>query len=263
LNGLVFDIRRYSIHDGPGIRTTVFFKGCPLRCVWCHNPESQEGRVDQIAVQKVLDGMCFEKKLAVGSWQSAGEVMEELEKDAVFFEESGGGVTFSGGEPLMQPDALRKLLELCRERNYHTAIDTCGYADPVAMNSLINLAHLWLFDLKLIDESKHLQYTGVSNKLILKNLETLAIARKEVIIRFPVIPGITDGDDNLEAVANLILKLGLKKIDLLAYHTIAKDKYRRLGKDYGLSSVEKPTEIKMDGIMNFFRKKGFIVNVGG
>jgi pyruvate formate lyase activating enzyme len=214
-------------------------------------------------VQKFLDRTPFENKLAVGSWQLAGEVIKEIEKDAVFYEESGGGVTFSGGEPLMQPDALRELLVLCRERNYHTAIDTCGYADPVALNSVIDLAHLWLFDLKLIDESKHLHYTGLSNELILRNLETLAIARKEVIIRFPVIPGITDDEDNLNSIANLMLKLRLKKIDLLAYHAFAKDKYRRLQKVYGLSNIEEPTEIKMDRIMNFFKKMGFLVNVGG
>jgi pyruvate formate lyase activating enzyme len=263
LNSLVFDIRRYSIHDGPGIRTTVFFKGCPLRCIWCHNPESQEGRVDQIAVQKVLDGIPYEKKLAVGSWQSAGEVMKEIENDAVFYEESGGGVTFSGGEPLMQPEALQELLLSCRERNYHTAIDTCGHSVPSVLNRVMGLADLWLFDLKLLDKAKHLEYAGVSNEMILQNLETLAMARKEVIIRFPVIPGITDGYNNIEAVAKLMIRLGLKKIDLLPYHAIAKNKYKRLGKEYGLKSIEKPTEVQVDGIMNFFKEQGFIVNIGG
>lgn len=263
MNSLVFDIRHYTIHDGPGIRTTVFFKGCPLRCRWCHNPESQESGVGQVLVQRVLDGKLFESKLAVGSWQSAGEVMKEIAKDAVFYDESGGGVTFSGGEPLLQSEALKELLGLCREQGYHTAIDTSGHAEPVAMERVMELASLWLFDLKLMDDSRHMEYTGVSNELALKNLETLALAGKEIIIRFPLIPGITDGKDNLEALAMIMLKLGLKRIDILPYHAIARDKYRRMGKDFLLESLKGPDDAKVDEIMTFFKDRGYLVGVGG
>jgi pyruvate formate lyase activating enzyme len=263
LNSLVFDIRHYCIHDGPGIRTTVFFKGCPLRCRWCHNPESQESYIEQISVQRVLDGKSFETELAVGSWQSAVEVMKEIEKDEVFYRESGGGVTFSGGEPLMQSEALQELLGLCREKGYHTAIDTSGHAEPAALSRVIELADLWLFDLKLMDDSKHVQYTGVSNEMALKNLETLALAGKSVIIRFPFIPGITDGPDNLEAIAKMMMKLRLDKIDILPYHAIAKDKYRRIGKDYLLESVKAPDEVQVNVMMNYFADEGFNVGVGG
>jgi pyruvate formate lyase activating enzyme len=161
--GRILHLQRLSTEDGPGIRTTVFFKGCALRCRWCHNPESQEAGVEQILMQRVLDGKQFDSKLAVGSWQSAGEVMKEISKDAVFYEESGGGVTFSGGEPLLQAEALEELLKLCREKGYHTAIDTCGHAEPAALIKIIKLADLWLFDLKLMDDSRHIEYTGVSN----------------------------------------------------------------------------------------------------
>jgi pyruvate formate lyase activating enzyme len=263
LNSLIFDIRRYSIHDGPGIRTTIFLKGCPLRCWWCQNPESQEGGVDQITVQKVLDGKSFESELAVGSWQLAEDIMKEIDKDAVFYEESGGGVTFSGGEPLMQAEALQELLELCREKGYHTTIDTCGHAEPAALHRVMELADLWLFDLKLMDNDKHVEFTSVSNELALKNLETLALAGKNIFIRFPFIPGINDGTDNLEAVAKLMIKLGLKQIDILPYHAFAKDKYRRIGKTFLLEGVKEPDKEKVDEVINFFVIKGILVGISG
>lgn len=189
--------------------------------------------------------------------------MEEIVKDAVFYDESGGGVTFSGGEPLMQPEALREILLRCRERNYHTTIDTCGYADPSALGCVMELANLWLFDLKLIDDSKHLKYTGISNVIILKNLETLAMAGKEIIIRLPVIPGVTDGTGNVEAIAKLMIKLGLTKIDLLPYHAIARDKYRRLGKVFQLDGLKEPVKERVDEVRNFFTGNGFTVGIGG
>jgi pyruvate formate lyase activating enzyme len=212
-------------------------------------------------VHRILDGNQFETGLAVGSWQSAGEVMKEIDKDAVFYEESGGGVTFSGGEPLMQPDALHELLVHCRERDYHTAIDTCGHADPPVLSSISELADLWLFDLKLMDDSKHIKYTGVSNEMALKNLETLVLGGKSIIIRFPLIPGITDGSDNLDAIANQMIKLGLKKIDLLPYHAIAKNKYKQMGKEYLLESAQEPGKEAVDDVINFFRNNGISVRV--
>jgi pyruvate formate lyase activating enzyme len=258
LNALIFDIRHYTIHDGPGIRTTVFFKGCPLRCWWCHNPESQEVGVEQVFVERTLDGRAFESKSAVGSQQSAAEVLKEIEKDEVFYIESGGGVTFSGGEPLMQPDALQEILELCKEKGYHTAIDTSGHAEPVAVKKIMKLADLWLFDLKLINDIKHIEFTGVSNDLALKNLETLAKAGKEIIIRFPHIPGITDEPDNLEEIAAMMKRLRLRRIDILPYHAIAKEKYRRMGKINLMKEIKEPGEEKIEEVIEFFKKQGFL-----
>jgi pyruvate formate lyase activating enzyme len=252
LNSLIFDIRRYTIHDGPGIRTTVFFKGCPLHCLWCHNPESRESGVGQVLVSRVLDGKNFEKKLTVGSWRSAVEIMREIDKDAIFYEESGGGVTFSGGEPLMQAEALQELLELCSQKGYHTAIDTSGHAEPAAVKLVMDLADLWLFDLKIMNDAKHFEYTGVSNELSLRNLERLAQAGKEIIIRFPLITGITDGKENLEEIANLMKKLGLNRIDILPYHSIARDKYRRMGIAYKLDQLKEPTKMKISEVQDFF-----------
>lgn len=250
--GLIYDIRHYCIHDGPGIRTTVFFKGCPLRCEWCHNPESQEGRVELVTADRELDGNRFENKSAVGSWQLAVDVMREIEKDAVFFAESGGGVTFSGGEPLMQADFLAELLSLCRKKGVHAAVDTSGHAEPAALKKVMDLADLWLYDLKLMDDPRHLAYTGVSNELSLANLKTLARAGRQVIIRFPVIPGITDDEDNLERMAALMKNLRLRRIDLLPYHATAREKYRRFHRDFLQDGIESPTEERMAELRTFF-----------
>jgi pyruvate formate lyase activating enzyme len=263
LNSLVFDIRRFTLHDGPGIRTTVFFKGCPLRCWWCHNPESQEACIEQVSVQRTLDGKVFETKSSVGSHQSPAEMMKEIEKDEIFYLESRGGVTFSGGEPLMQGEALKELLEACTLKGYHTTVDTSGHAEHAAVKKVMGLVNLWLFDLKLMDDYKHVEYTGVSNELALKNLETLARAGKNIIIRFPLIPGITDGKDNLEAIAALMKKLDLQRIDILPYHSIAKDKYKRMGKVFLLDRLKEPGEELINDVCEFFRNKGLVAGIGG
>ena len=256
---MVFDIRRFTIHDGPGIRTTVFFKGCPLRCWWCHNPESQEAVVEEVKVQRTLDGRIFEKKLAVGSWQSAEEVMREIEKDEIFYSQSGGGVTFSGGEPLMQAEALKELLERCKLRGYHTTVDTSGHAENGSFRKILDLPDLWLFDLKLVDDLKHVEYTGVSNELALRNLEMLAKAGREVIIRYPLIPGITDGNSNLRGIVDLMNKLDLKRIDILPYHDIARDKYRRMGRTFMMEATIGAGEEKICEVIDFFAGEGMAV----
>ena len=234
-----------------------------MRCRWCHNPESQEWTVEEIIREKRMDGKLYEKKSAVGSWQSAEEVISEIDKDLVFYQESHGGVTFSGGEPLMQPDFLVELLELCRERGYHTAVDTCGHAEPAMLKRVMDKTDLFLYDLKLLDDAKHVKYTGLSNELSIKNLEMIARIGKEVIIRFPVIPGITDCQDNLEGVSALMKKLGLKKIDLLPYHTIGKEKYRKLKREFLIEGVIGPTEERMKELFAYFEERSFIVNIGG
>jgi pyruvate formate lyase activating enzyme len=260
MSSLIFDIRRFTIHDGPGIRTTVFFKGCPLRCWWCHNPESQEVSVEQVIVRNNLDGRLFETKLTVGSWQSAGDVMEEIEKDEIYYMESGGGVTFSGGEPLMQAEALRELLVLCREKGYHTTIDTSGHADIGSVKKVMGLADLWLFDLKLMNDIRHLEYTGVSNEQALKTLEALAVAGKEIIIRFPLVPGITDDKENLDGISAMMKKLGLTRIDILPYHAIARDKYKRMGKAFLLEGTNEPGEEEVNKVKEYFIGEGLEVS---
>ena len=256
LNSLIFDIRRYTIHDGPGIRTTVFFKGCPLRCQWCHNPESQETGIGQISAKRMLDGRSFETQSAVGSWQSAIDLMKVIEKDEVFYIESGGGVTFSGGEPLMQADALMEILQLCRQKGYHTAVDTSGHAEPAAVKKIMQLADLWLFDLKLMDDTRHLEFTGVSNELALKNLEILSGNSANIIIRLPLIPGITDDHQNLKDISLKMKQLDVNRIDILPYHSIAKEKYLRLGKPYLLDDILEPAEVQLQEAVDFFLTQG-------
>jgi pyruvate formate lyase activating enzyme len=208
-----------------------------------------------------MDGKVFEEKLTVGSWQSLAEVMAEIEKDIVFYKESGGGVTFSGGEPLMQPDFLAEMLHLCKSKGIHAAIDTSGHAEPAAFKKVMDTANLFLYDIKVMDDVKHVEYTGVSNELALKNLAMLAGAGKEILLRFPVIPGITDDDENVDKVARLMKGLHLNRIDLLPYHSIAKDKYRRMGKDYLLNDLKEPTVEEMMRLKSIFVKDGLLVHV--
>jgi pyruvate formate lyase activating enzyme len=230
-----------------------------MRCWWCHNPESQELVVEQVVEERKLDGKVFAAKSAIGSLQSAEEVIKEVEKDRIFYKESRGGVTFSGGEPLMQGEFLEELLVACMKKGIHTAIDTCGYAEPMALKRVIDLTDLWLFDLKIMDDLKHTEYTGVSNEMILENLRTLARRKKEVVIRFPVIPGATDDDENLEAIAEKMIELNLKRIDLLPYHVIAKNKYARLGREYLMPGITQPGEQRMEEVKGFFVGKGLNV----
>jgi len=234
-----------------------------MRCWWCHNPESQEIGIEQVSVHRFLDGKTFDKKLKIGSWQLAVDVMKEIEKDEVFYLESGGGVTFSGGEPLMQTEELKKLLEKCKQKGYHTAVDTSGYAEPAALKKVIHMADLWLFDLKLMDDSKHVEFTGVSNELALKNLETLANAGKEIVVRFPLIPGITDGIDNLDKICSVMNSLGLNRIDILPYHAIAMNKYTRMGKVFMLEGLKEPGEKDIKTVEDFFTGQGYNVGIGG
>jgi pyruvate formate lyase activating enzyme len=213
-------------------------------------------------VRRNLEGKSFTSNRTVGSWLLPEDVLKEIDKDAVFYEESEGGVTFSGGEPLMQPQALAELLELCREKGYHTAVDTSGHAEPAALKQVIDLADLWLFDLKIMDDARHVEYTGVSNELALQNLRTLTDARKEIIVRFPLVPGITDDRANMDQVVKVMAKLNLDRIDILPYHSIAREKYLRMGMEFLLEGLEEPGEDKVSQVMDHFKSKGFSVNTG-
>jgi pyruvate formate lyase activating enzyme len=263
MKGLIFDIKRYAIHDGPGIRTTVFLKGCPMQCLWCHNPESQGAEPEYISRTKKLNGRVIQEKERVGKIMSTGEVMNEINKDKVFYEESGGGVTFSGGEPLAQPAFLIDILKTCKKEGIHTTLDTSGHANEGIINQVIDITDLFLYDLKLMKDFDHQKYTGVSNSLSLKNLDSLIDQGKEVIIRFPVVPGITDQNDNIALIAEHMVSRGLNRIDLLPYHYMAKKKYKQLDRAYELDHLEKVNDVCLKNIKEYFETNGLQVNLGG
>ncbi len=258
--GMIFKIKKYAIHDGPGIRTTVFLKGCPLSCWWCHNPE---GRAFEPQVLKAVDGQSFKDETA-GQKVSADEIIQEIEKDTIFYDESNGGATFSGGEPLSQPDFLMALLKKCRDREIHTAIDTTGFAAPDVFENAVNLANLVLFDLKLVDEAAHQRFTGVSNKIISQNLDLAAASKTPLRIRVPIIPGITDTRDNIKAISHHLRSLpDVNRIDILPFHRIAEKKYERLGMVNKMTDYRPPTQKTMDEIKDIFESSGFKVHIGG
>lgn len=298
--GLIFDIKRFSIHDGPGIRTTVFFKGCPLSCQWCHNPESQATGVERIFrsnrcvrcgacllackagaislngsslqtddAKCTLCGACAEAchteaREMVGKRVAVPDLLHEIQQDVVFYDQSGGGVTVSGGEPLMQPRFLLSLLQACKAAEIHTALDTCGYASWETLDSIRKYVDLFLYDLKPMDDEQHRECTGVSNQLILRNLERLSEREHDIILRVPVIPGITDREDHIRRLAAFAGGLPrLLGIDLLPYHGIAAEKYSRLGKEYAMQGIEPPTQADLARIQRRLAEQGLHVRIGG
>jgi len=298
MTGTVFNVMHYALHDGPGIRTVVFLKGCPLACQWCHNPESQGSRPElMITAERCIGcgdcqtvcptgaavliggvpgateactacGRCVGVCLAgartiAGRTMTVAEVMSELVRDCVFFEESGGGVTFSGGEPFMQPAFLRNLLEACREQGISTAVETCGMTDQGELLGMADKVDLFLYDVKLMDTARHGESTGVGNETILTNLAALAEVHAHVIIRFPVIPGVNDDSENVSLMVAMMNRLGLRGIDLLPYHRIGTDKYRRLGRPYQLADLQPPGVEAMENIRRMFADACIEASVGG
>ena len=296
--GLVFNIMRFSVHDGPGIRTTVFLKGCPLRCWWCHNPEGLLPLPEVIYFEdrcircgdciracpeeairlkgRVIDdpslckrcGECTEAcstgaRQMAGRWMSVPDVVAEAVKDEVFFDESGGGVTISGGEPLMQAAFVGQLLAAFRAYGIHTALDTCGLAEPDVVRRVSERVDLFLYDLKLMDCEKHQRVTGVKNNLILDNLRTLAEIGSKVIVRVPIIPGVNDEDSDIAAMSLFLNRVGLRHIDLLPYHRIGRDKYDRLHLRYRVEGITPPTPERIEAIAARLTQDGFSVHVGG
>lgn len=297
-SGYVFNTMRFSIHDGPGIRTTVFLKGCPLRCAWCHNPESQDfqphlmlfaercrlcgdcieacpqhGIGDPAEGLKIPDecdscGSCVEACVAgarelAGRRTTVAELMDELRRDVVFFDESGGGVTISGGEPLAQPVFARGLLAACHEQGIHSVLDTCGFAAPGVFASVSALADLVLFDLKAMDSATHVRFTGVPNKTIHENLRALAAAGKPVIVRFPLIPGVNDSPQELSALSSFVRSCGLSRLDVLPYHAVGAGKYVRLGEVSRAGDYTVPPAESINEVAGVFRREGLTVRIGG
>ena len=298
--GIVFDIKKFSIHDGPGIRTTIFLKGCPLQCAWCHNPEGISPKPEiQIWGQRCITcgdcvevcpnsavsfqgefrlwdqeiciqcGQCAiscpaESVQLVGKTMNVADVMAEIERDVICYDQSGGGVTFSGGEPLNQIRFLKALLRSSKDHQIHTAVDTSGLSSWQNYQEILPYTDLFLFDLKLMDEARHKDYTGVSNQLVVDNLAKLAQSGKKIIIRIPVIPGINDHKGNIQQTSALLTSLGtIQQIDILPYHRIAQDKYRRMKNEYALEDIHPPGEVEMQTIASQLRADGFAVTIGG
>ncbi len=299
-NGMVFNVQRYSIHDGSGIRTIIFLKGCPLRCKWCSNPESQKrtrelmfshskciqcgtcvnscpqealrlgenGVVINDPAKCNLCGECVERCPTrsikyVGDCLTVSKVMEEAVKDEIFFYASNGGITISGGEPLYQPEFLKALLDACQHRGIHTAIETCGVAENDVFSEVLEMVDHVLMDLKHVDDDKHVKWTGGSCGPILRNWETAANRKKQITCRIPVIPGFNDTEREIREMSSYIGSLGIKEIHLLAYHNFGESKYDGLGRSYPMG---KAPGISADNMLMFQRIAGEYVDhvqIGG
>ncbi|NLV34217.1 MAG: glycyl-radical enzyme activating protein [Clostridiaceae bacterium] len=280
--GCIFDIQRFSLHDGPGIRTTIFFKGCNLRCFWCHNPESINlqpeiqvyahkcihcGKCITVCPQnaiykngssfvfsrdlcmkcgKCVDSCYTNARVMAGKTVSASEVMSEIMKDEPFYNDNQGGVTFSGGEPMLQPGFLKTLLVACKEKKIHTAVDTAGNVAFEKFAEIAPYTDLFLYDIKCVDEKKHKQVTGSNNKKILANLVLLDEIAKEIIIRIPIIPGMNDTDEDMHAIGILLRNLKkVTKVQLLPFHNMAESKYESMGMEYKAKDLSAPKKERM------------------
>ena len=283
MTGKIFDIQRFSVHDGPGIRTTVFLKGCPLSCLWCHNPESKSAKSEIMLHGKKCIG-CLECvracELGLHSFTEEGEhlirrsectlctkcaqacvgaieicgkdnsaeaIIETVLKDRDFYKNSGGGMTLSGGEPLMQPEFAKELLSLAKAEGINTAIETSGYASFDAIEAIIPYTDLFLWDVKETDCERHKLYTGVSNERILENLRRLSAAGASIVLRCPIIPGYNDREEHLLAIGRLAEELdGVIRVDIEPYHPLGKSKALSVGKEYPIDdSVKSPDKDKI------------------
>lgn len=303
IQGLLLDIDKFASHDGPGIRTTVFLKGCPLSCVWCHSPESrlsapellyQSDRCNgcqlciEICPQKALSmGRFGERDVAVldsslcdtcgkcvdvcypgalklaGNTVRVGDIVSQVAQDLPFFQGSGGGVTLSGGEPARQFEFSYNFLLGCQEQGIHTALETTGYARWDVISALASVSDLLLYDLKFFDGDSHFKYTGVPNKLILDNLRRLAKEDHEIQVRVPCIPGVNDSPQQISSTAQFVAEVGIERIVLLPYNGAAGAKYEWIGMDYELDGVETQSDEYMNRLSDLCRQEGLSVQVGG
>jgi pyruvate formate lyase activating enzyme len=300
MEGTIFNIMRFSTHDGPGIRTTVFLKGCPLNCWWCHNPENSYQVPQEVylpgrctgcglciencpahALSRGAKGICVDADLCrhcghcvevcpmearerTGWPVGVPDLLRSLERDIPFFDQSGGGVTFSGGEPLCQPDFLLAMLESCARYDIHSAVDTSGYGDAAVLLKAAELCDLFLYDLKVLDPEKHRANTGVDNRKVLDNLWMLSASGADIIIRIPLIPAVNDSEEDLAAAAKFIAGLPrLHPVHLLPYHRAANGKYLKLGILYRGENVLPPPEEQVTHAARRLSTFGLTVEVGG
>lgn len=295
IKGLVFNIQRCCNNDGPGIRTTVFMKGCPLRCLWCHNPESQRmvrelmffanrcklcgictevcpNGVHTLEPRRVrfekcsLCGKCvgkcpYEALQIVGSWKTVEEVLNEIEKDAAFYRVSQGGITISGGEPTMQPDFVLSLCQELKKKEFHVALDTSGYCRWEQLKKILSFTDLVMLDIKHINSEVHRKLTGVDNNLIIDNMRRILAIGKDLIVRFPLIPGYNDEIGHIVELSSFLKSSGVKEIDLVPYHTLGVPKYAQLGMTYPLKDLKKPVEEYLNNRINFFEQQGIAVHL--
>ena len=276
-SNLIFDIKRYAINDGPGIRTTIFLKGCPLRCVWCHNPESWSTEPQELFKQSkcIRCGTCLEPGFKVddcptmareicGRTYTMEELMTEIEKERDIMEDSGGGVTLCGGEPLMHADYSLEILKELGRRGFHRTVDTSLYAPQEVVEAIANECELFLVDLKLMDSEKHRLYTGVDNELILQNIRYLTERQAQFSIRIPLIEGINADKGNIEATAQFLSSIP-HPVHLLPYHDVGKDKHRRMGTTFNPKGyhMETPSEDTLQRCKHQLEAKGLKVIIGG
>ncbi len=298
--GLVSKIQRYSIKDGPGIRTTVFLKGCSMQCAWCCNPELINPQPEILKDQKLCIhcGECFSncpedaifkeaneyvinrtlctacgicvEVCPVGAYEligrsmSVNELMFELVKDRVFYEVSDGGVTFSGGEPTLQHRFVRRVAQEMIGNQIHVALDTCGNVPWEYLQDLLDVVDLVLYDIKFVDNEKHTRFTGVDNKVIMQNAEKLSDAGIPLIIRLPLLPGINDTIEEIKEIVSFIEWLEIvKRVDILPYHKLGTGKYPMLGKEYRLEKLEPPDRNHLEKLRGFIQANGFTVAIGG
>jgi len=262
--GLIFDIKKYAIHDGPGIRVTIFFKGCPMSCWWCHNPEGQSNVIETMYKKRLVDpdsNKYLEKEEVVGKLVNVDEVMKEIKKDIIFMEQSKGGVTFSGGEPLMQVDFLNELLIECKKLNLHTIIDTAGCVPFESFLKIIDNVDLFLYDLKILDDNKHKKYTGMSNTQIIKNLTALSKRKKVIIIRIPIIPTINDGEKDITQIGEFLKKLNITRVELLPYHSLGIEKYNQLKKINQLKDIPIPNKEDLEKVKSKLESFGLSIKI--
>lgn len=256
VKGRIFDIQRFSIHDGPGIRTIVFLKGCRLRCKWCCNPESQEYGIQTMMVSG--------KEKTIGKDVTVEEVFSEIKKDLPYYRRSGGGLTLSGGEALLQPDFAIALLKTCQEYGINTAIESAAYQEFSIIEKYIEHLDVFLMDIKHMDSKKHEAFTGVPNELILENAKKIAATGVHLIIRVPVVPGVNDTKEEIRAIAQYAKSLnGVEEIHLLPYHRLGQDKYDGLNRYYELEKLKPPGNIEMEELLKVVESEGLKGQIGG